>query len=441
MKFQTVKPENTKYTYSNEKGVLEFIEVIEDMLKSNLIEFGKTNEKPLAKTINILKSTTSSQEFYTNKALNSFATDMLTRAFSYYYWDTKSFQNTPLRSLQDFISLQVTNQLPFFISRIFASHLKKVRYDFYHTSQNKLFDIFGQILNKLPNDGWCSVDEIFYFCKSNNLRFDFESRHKTSSYYMECEFTQNDGEDYEAELHCDDYYYQILFFEPIVSALMFYLGALGILELKYDEPKSRYNIKAMDKEYISVWDSLEYVKLTDLGLFISGYTKSYKPKVETNKDSYIKFDEYKPIITINKTNTIISAKLELFADILDNSNMIKDGETRYILSYSKIFKDCKTYKALELKIEAFYKIFDTKPPEIFDKFFDDIKSKSNMLKKDLKQVVIELKNDMRLLNLFMTNKKLQSIIIKASGYRILVLKKDLPKLTKIVKDNGFFIEF
>jgi hypothetical protein len=74
-------------------------------------------------------------------------------------------------------------------------------------------------------------------------------------------------------------------------------------------------------------------------------------------------------------------------------------------------------------------------------FFDEIKSKSNMLKKDLKQVVIELNNDKRLLNLFMTNKKLQTIIIKASGYRVLVLKDDLSKLTKIVKENGFFIDF
>lgn len=440
MKFNTINPEDTKYTYTNEKGVLEFIDVIEDMLKSNLIEFGKTNEKPLGKTLNILKSTTSSQEFYNTKQLNSFSTDMLTRAFSYYYWSTKSFQETPLDSLQEFISLQVTNQLPFFISRIFASHLKKVRYDFYHTSQNKLFDLFGQILNKLPSDGWCSVDEIFEFCKSNNFRFDFESRYKTSSYFMECDFTIDDEDDY-GELHCDDFYYQILFFEPILKALMFYLGALGILELKYNDPISQYNIKAKGKPYISVWDSLEYVKLTNLGLYISGYTKEYKPTVETNKDSYIKFDEYKPIITINKTNTIISAKLELFANIIENTNMIKENENRYILSYTKIFKDCKTYKALELKIEAFYKIFDTKPPKIFDMFFDDIKSKSNMLKKDLKQVVIELKNDKRLLNLFMTNKKIQTIIIKASGYRVLVLKDDLPKLTKIVKENGFFIEF
>jgi len=66
------------------------------------------------------------------------------------------------------------------------------------------------------------------------------------------------------------------------------------------------------------------------------------------------------------------------------------------LSYSKVFRDCKTYSTLTKKIDGFYKIFD---------------------------------------------KKLQELIIKASGYRILVLKDNIPKVTKIIKDNGFFIEF
>ena len=63
------------------------------------------------------------------------------------------------------------------------------------------------------------------------------------------------------------------------------------------------------------------------------------------------------------------------------------------------------------------------------------------MKKNLKQVVIELEENRELLNLFMNNRKLQELIIKAEGYRIIVLKNDIPKVTKIAKDNGFFVEF
>ena len=41
----------------------------------------------------------------------------------------------------------------------------------------------------------------------------------------------------------------------------------------------------------------------------------------------------------------------------------------------------------------------------------------------------------------MKNKKLQELVIKAQGYKVIVLKENISKLTKIVKDNGFFVEF
>ena len=129
----------------------------------------------------------------------------------------------------------------------------------------------------------------------------------------------------------------------------------------------------------------------------------------------------------------MQAKLEPFTEKYDKG--------RYILSYAKIFKDCKSRKILDIKIDNFYNNIEKNPPQIFKDFFEQIKKDSNMLKRDLSQIVIELKDNKKLLNLFLKNKKLQDLIIKAEGYRVIVNKKDIPKLTKIVKDNGFFIEF
>ncbi len=41
----------------------------------------------------------------------------------------------------------------------------------------------------------------------------------------------------------------------------------------------------------------------------------------------------------------------------------------------------------------------------------------------------------------MSDSKLQKLFVKAEGHRIIVLKEDIAKVTKIVKDNGFFVEF
>ncbi len=102
--------DETKYTYSNESNILSTITTIEEMLKTNLIAFGKTGEKPLAKSLNILKSTTTNEEFFPIKKMDSLSIDMLTRSFSFFYWEKKRFKKTPLETLKTFMTLQLKDE-------------------------------------------------------------------------------------------------------------------------------------------------------------------------------------------------------------------------------------------------------------------------------------------------------------------------------------------
>jgi len=420
-----VKVENTKYSYNNENEILEFINSIEDMLKNNLIKFGKTNEKPLVKTLNMLKSSSNINEFYTDKKLDNLAIDMATRTLYYYFNNLKIkiFKNKEYDTLLDSFKYLFDNKLKFFITRMFVTHLKGVRFNYY-CSEKELFNIMKLIINNLVSKEWVGINNILNFLKYRDIEFYLENKYSIESYRLILDEDKLNGENF----------YNEIFFEPVIKASLFYLGALGILELKYNEPKSNMKLlKLKNIPYISVWDNLEYVKITKLGLYVFGIEKTYKAKKIEKKELAIKFDEYKPIITIDKLDIITVAKIEPYTDKL--------GDNRYILSYSKIFKDCKNNSSLIKKIDDFYKIFDKKLPKVFDNYFDEIKDNLNMLKRDLKLITIELKNNKKLLNLFISNQKLQDLIIKASGYRILVLKDDIPKVTKIIKDNGFFVEF
>ena len=425
-------PQDTKYTYSNEDGIFQFISTIQQMLKSNLVEFGKSNEKPLLKSLNILKSSSAVREFYDNKKLGLNATDMLTRSFSYYYWTQKSFKDEAIQSLKDYVLLQFENRFSFFITRILAGHLKKVRFDEFYTSQKELFDLLKLIIVAMPKDGFVSIKNILSYCKYRNLGFHFDSSYKTNEYNMQCDIQTRDGDIIVEHIRVKEYY-DLIYFDPILKASFYFLASLGLFELKYDEPKSQYNITAKGKDYITIWDNLEYIKFTQLGLYVFGYNKTYEvKKIETNSVK-LKFDEYKPIITVDPNDSIMLAKLEPYT--------IEHDKDKYILNYAKIFRDCKTTKALNIKIDGFYNNIEQNPPKIFIDFFNDIKRKSNMLSNESKYSVIELKNNKELLNLFMTNKRLQEIIIKAEGYRVVLLKSDMIKFTRIVKENGFFVEF
>jgi hypothetical protein len=224
------------------------------------------------------------------------------------------------------------------------------------------------------------------------------------------------------------------YFLVVIGVLFLFLGALGILELRYDEPSSQYdNISLKGQDYISFWDGLKYIRFTQLGLYTLGIIDKYEISIDEDNKFELKFDEYKPIITVDKNDTVTIAKLEPFTVAFDSN--------RYILNHSKVFRDCDSIKALKLKIDSFYENIEKNPPKIFKDFFSTILKNANSLKQNSDEIVIEIKNNKKLLSLFLTNKKLQELIIKASQYRVIVMKKDLSKFTKIVKENGFFINF
>ncbi|MEA2111415.1 MAG: hypothetical protein U9P71_05140 [Campylobacterota bacterium] len=414
----TKEPINTEHIYSNESGILNFIDIIGDMLSNNLVEIGKTGEKPKAKTLKVLKTTTNIDEFYSAKKLDNFAVDMLTRSFYYYHLANTKFKNSQLDSLKDFVQSEFNGKLYFFISRILVSHLNKVRFDHHYTNEIRLFQTLRLIISQFPLDGWVDIDNILKFSKYRSLEFHFEYDSKTNMYW----YKDEDGK----EFNCEGKEYYTYFFDPIIKGAFFYLASLGLFEIKYNN---------LESSYISAWDNLKYISFTPLGKYIFGATDSYELPKQSSKSKIttLKFDEFKPIISLQKDDAISKAKLEPFCDNLDDQ--------RLILSHTKIFKDCDGQKALDLKIDAFYKNIEANPPQVFKDFFDEIKQNSNLLTKDLDQIVIELKDNKKLLNLFMNNKKIQDIIVKAQGYRVIVLKSNLAKLTKLVKENGFFVEF
>jgi hypothetical protein len=442
-------PLSTKYHYSNENGILSFIHNIRELLQNNLIEFGKNNEKPMVKSLNLLSASTDLEDFFQEKKINTLALDMLTRSF-YHYKKKFFFKEREIDTFVLFMEYQMKEAFGFTISRVFTSHLKKVKFGKYVNEENEFFVLLKYIISLMPKEGWVSFENILSHTYYRELYFDFEDSYKTENY----EFTSDEKNQYEVTylnlttedteessyesdnkiLKVGDHYGE-LFHEPILKGIFFYMGALGLMELKYDDPITPYeNIKAKDKPYISTWDGLKYVKLTKLGEYIFGRSKSYTPKeIVIKKVATIKFDEFKPIITVDKSNSIMVAKLEPFTEKLEND--------RYILTHTKLFRDCRHMKDLKLKIESFYTKIEKNPPKVFIDFFDEVLINSNLMKRNLKQVVIELESNKKLLNLFMRNHKLQELLIKAEGYRIIVFKDDVSKITKIVKDNGFFVEF
>jgi hypothetical protein len=433
--FSLKEDSDSEFFYSNEENILAFIETIDGLLKSNLIAFGKTNEKPLSKSLNILKSSTQINEFFSEKKHANYVVDMLTRSFSYYTWAVKGDSKSPLETLHHFVGLQMADRLNFFITRIFISHLKKVRFDTYYSDESELFGILKKIISDIPEnkENWVSMNSILKYCNYRGFRVDLEDSHKTKEYSAECDV--QGSQKIRDTLYVADYY-TTLFLEPMIKAGFFYLAALGLFEIKYNSAKSNSDVSVKGEVYVSVWDSIVAIKMSELGKYIFGYSENYEAKTVEKTKTEVKFDEFNTVIMIDKNDTLLRAQLEAYTEEID--------VTRYKLSYTKIFKECSSQKVLELKIEKFYdiiKMSEMQLPQNFRDYFEEIKSRAGLLRRDEEHVVIELQNNKALLQLFMSSKKLQELVIKAQGYRIIVDKKDVSKVSKIVKESGFFVDF
>lgn len=431
----SVEPKESDFKYNNENGVFSYINTFSDMILNSIEICSKNSEKPLLKSLQMLKSSTLVNEFFPEKQNALLASDMLARSFSCIsIKDLKS--NDKKDILKSFIINELDCVYDFYISRMFVSHLKGVRFDRMTSSERGLFDILKAIITDLPENSYVDIDSIFLFCKYRDFRFHLEDSDKTCSYRFQGRDISDDDhmffEDMEYNPYDKDYYH--LFFNPVIKGALFYLASLGVLEIRYNYPETNEGIVQSKYPYVSLWDGLKYIKLTDFGRYVFGFSNTYSPPKEQNStNKSIKLDEFKPIITLDPKDTIVIAKLDSYCEKID--------EGRYTLSYSKIFKDCNNYKTLDQKIKNFSTILGCELPSVFNDFLEKIRDRANLLSRDLKMITIELEDDKELLNLFATNKKLQELVVKAQGYRVLIQKENIPKMRKILGDNGFFIDF
>ncbi len=421
---EKIKP--TKYSYENETGILDFINIASDMFESGLIEFNKAGTKPLAKTIKMLKSSIGIKEFYQEKPLNDYVSNLLLITFFGFYHKKKKLHKKPIENLKEFITT-LDYWVYTEIYKILLTHLKGI-VSYYYSG---IYKFAQKIFKDFPSNNFVSIENILHYAIYRDIKLDINSRYDTNRYKMDV-VLQNEMFYFEDYVLVEENYNELFYF-PYIKGIMFYFAALGIVEIRYDEPISKSSYKQRGKDFVLPWDGLRYVRLTELGRYIFGHIDKYKPKEIKKAKQEIKFDEYKPIITINPNDMVLKTKVEKYAEPIDKK--------RYILSYAQIFKDCKTKKQLKNKIDNFYEIIEKNPPQIFKDFLSKIEQNTNLFKKKTDEIVIELKNNKELLNLFLTNHKLKEMIIKAEGYRVIVLKSDLPKFTKIVKENGFFVEF
>lgn len=299
---------------------------------------------------------------------------------------------------------------------LYMAHVGGLKQNYMYTSDfNLLLIDMVDCLKKLGR-GWISINDIIEMLYSMDM----------SSYTLIGTYAYNrmdlvnkkTGED----IGVSDLHDQL--YKPTIKGVLLLMSSVGMLDVAFSKPS------ILDSSYV---DSLAYVRMNDLGAFLLGVEKEYKPIVVEQK-KYFELDDnmliLKSVVDDNPYKSLVE-------DIAQNI-----GGERYKLSGETFLKHCETEKDVEEQVNIFKQFVSGDCPKVWDDFFKSMKSKCKPLtpfKRDEYAVYKVQSENRELQRLLSTDEVLRQHVVRAEGYIILIRKDDKQKVVDRLKKFGYLI--
>ena len=301
-------------------------------------------------------------------------------------------------------------------------HIKGLRQQMTNYGRHaKLCNILFTWLREEP-ERWVSIRDIFlkvYGIENgeNSSRFTtlvFHPNDEQSSTQMTNEYTGN-------TIAADSYAMEFGYTGLQVCA--FLMASVGAAEIAINEDKNMN---------LSPFDSLEFIRLTNLGRYALGLTDEY----EAPEQEHVAYFELDP------DRLIIRSLVEPnpYAQLLKDTS-VPISKNRFETSALSFLANCHTKADVESKIKIFRQFISDELPPLWEQFFKSLLQHCHPLKEDsqsYKRYTLDPENR-DLVRLVTTDPVLRQIVIRAEGYRIMVKTEDLRKFETQLKKHGYLL--
>lgn len=212
---------------------------------------------------------------------------------------------------------------------------------------------------------------------------------------------------------------------PAVRSVLYACASLGLLEVAYTP--------SLPKDAVSPFDTLQYVKLTNLGKYVVGILDTYKSPVIEESELPFALDEDHLLIKVTNPKSMKVQLVNCFAEQV-TPTLYKVDETLFI-------KECKTPTDLKNKIEQFNQVFGNEQPQVWQDFKARLLKQSEALSRVKEQYVLLHipPTDRRLQEIILSDSKLKKYIFRAEGYLILVEETHLNEVSRIFRSYGYLL--
>jgi hypothetical protein len=432
------------FSYNSEAFMSSSASILWSFMSSGQLEYSSSGEKPLKTSLRTMHGICGLPEFFppTLKELDALAAQLLV-----------SFLDALPSSLEAPTSLALLEKwFEQYRKGVFniRSGLLWMFKDNDASSEQHVQEGFLELLRKLPDNAFISAEGLKKYVLLYNEQFALFAESKTNLRFMlnpSPEYQRKNPYHRMVPIHDEVYFEAVIW--TMTKGMMFFFAALGLVEIVYGEPVHG-SLHNGTKPYLSPFDCLRAVRITELGKFLIGRTAEYTPSLEHGAVEHVAtFDEQHLILGIHADDKLRLMGIERFVKpIMFSSARGSDADSeqkprRYFkMEYSSFLQDCTYYNDVVLKASQFRNRFVAQYqvlPRVWEDFLENVLAKVQPLQKVNDFEVFEFRSSPELMRLLTNDTVLRSIVLKAEGHRILVEKNNVQKLMKRLREFGYLM--
>jgi len=425
------KIESTDFVYEDNDEVIKQIKLWVSYLKQSNLKF--SGDKVLKGFLKEMARYCQIKEFYAHQAkeLDYIKTRLI----------INFLKETPLKDIDtspaffkelftQFFNSQTPKNYKLFqlLPHIKGNGYYYYQYD-YQKREKKIRNALFDLLKSLPISFWVSCENLVKYAQAKDIYLEIIDKIYHRELYFTIRSTTSYGTQIERNYISNETYKDAVII-PFIKGVMFFFASFGIVDIAYNFPKNEL-LQGKDHPYLSIFDGLQYIRLTKLGAYILGLVKEYEVDLKEEKANII-LDEKRLIIHIEGIDKLKRMILEKIA--------IPLSDNHYRVDYNSFLKECNTRRDIEGKIKLFKEEISSKIPEIWQEFLNEIARKIDPLIYEEKMAVYRLKKDKELISLVARDEVLKECILKAEDYCILIQTDNLGKVKKRLREFGYLID-
>ena len=227
----------------------------------------------------------------------------------------------------------------------------------------------------------------------------------------------------------DIYLSHALITRPLLKGYCYLMASLGLLEIEEEEPE-KLLVKNEKRLPISPFEGLSWVRITSFGAWCFG-TSQDKPELRRVQYEAIA-DRELPLVTYRGQSLECKVFLERIGTPI--------GEDRFRISEASFIRNCRNIAEIEYQIGEFKRLIAREPAGHWEELFSRIRERALLFEDQEPCVMIRLPEDRELRRLFLEEKKLSSLVVRAEGGRIVVPQRNYKKLRKALEEFGVLKE-